>query len=280
MRFADFAHEKERAAAAARLETFETVTDNTARFLLESISTSFTDAWLDGPFYQSPDTGPHLPSINLVFVQSREGNTVADDPSTLGGGETDKHLIYEGLSRAGADAVLAGAKTAGDGSVIFSIWHPAVVALRQALGKPRHPTQIVLSASGTLPVQQGLLFNVPEIPVVILSAGAPAKRLSNDLRSRPWLRVISTGEHMDLPLAARRLKRELGIRRISAIGGRTAATRLINAGLVTDLYLTTSGISAGAPDTPMYIGAGSFRRELAIQKRSSNGVVFEHFLLR
>ena len=31
--------------------------------------------------------------VNLVFVESREGNTGADDPSTLGGGETDQHLI-------------------------------------------------------------------------------------------------------------------------------------------------------------------------------------------
>jgi hypothetical protein len=43
--------------------------------------------------------------------QSRDGNTGAADPSTLGGGNTDLHLIYEGLSRVDADAVMAGAAT-------------------------------------------------------------------------------------------------------------------------------------------------------------------------
>jgi hypothetical protein len=37
---------------------------------------------------------------------------------------TDKHLIYEGLSRAAADAVLAGAATVRAGDIVFSVWHP------------------------------------------------------------------------------------------------------------------------------------------------------------
>jgi riboflavin biosynthesis pyrimidine reductase len=115
--------------------------------------------------------------------------------------------------------------------------------------------------------------------VVILSAGAAASRLSMQVRSRPWLTIVSTGDQLDLRTAAARLKNELGIRRISAIGGRTAATSLIDAGLVTDLYLTTSAISAGTPDTPMYSGRQRVRRDLAVQKRSASGVIFEHFLL-
>ncbi len=65
----------------------------------------------DGLFYVSPPAGRDVPSANLVFVQSRDGNTVTRDPSVLGGGEADTHLIYEGLSRVAADAVLAGART-------------------------------------------------------------------------------------------------------------------------------------------------------------------------
>jgi len=48
---------------------------------------------------------------SLVFVQAADGNTVASDPALLGGGQTDKHIVYEGLSRVAADAVLAGART-------------------------------------------------------------------------------------------------------------------------------------------------------------------------
>jgi hypothetical protein len=47
------------------------------------------------------------------------------------------HLIYEGLSRVAADAVLAGAADS-DRQVLFSVWRPELVALRETLGLPRH----------------------------------------------------------------------------------------------------------------------------------------------
>jgi len=88
--------------------------------------TAIGNAWsreiFDGPFYVR-DTGPVQPSVSLVVVQSVDGNTVADDPATLGGGLTDQHLVYEGLSRVAADAVLAGARTV-DPRTFFSVWHP------------------------------------------------------------------------------------------------------------------------------------------------------------
>ena len=109
--FAAFARRKEEAAHAAALEPFTTIVDNSANFSLDVLSSPFTDALLDGPFFQSPVPSGSVPALSLVFVQSRDGNTEADNPSTLGGGQTDKHVIYEGLSRVAADAVLAGAKT-------------------------------------------------------------------------------------------------------------------------------------------------------------------------
>jgi hypothetical protein len=103
--FAAFAQRKEQAAVSAALEPFKTIADHSASLPLEAVSSEFTDALLDGPFFQSPVLPGPAPSISLVFVQSRDGNTEAHDPSTLGGGETDKHVIYEGLSRVAADAV-------------------------------------------------------------------------------------------------------------------------------------------------------------------------------
>ena len=81
-------------------------------------------------------------------------------------------------------------------------------------------------------------------------------------------------------LGAERLRTELGIERLSAIGGRFAATALIDAGLVSDLYLTTSAIARATPDTPMYTGTRPPRRDLVLRKQAVDGVVFEHFVLR
>ena len=269
---------KERAAAAARLEPFQCVLDHSARFHLEEVSTPFSDALLDGPFFQSDDEREY-PSINLVFVQSRNGNTEASDPSTLGGGETDKHVIYEGLSRLGADAVMSGARTIGRGNLIFSVWHPALVSLRQARRKPRHPIQIVATTSGAIPIETGLLFNVPDIRVVIMTGPRGAEALRDRLRSRPWISVLNTGAGSDLRAGVRRLHDEFGISRVSAVGGRTLATALIDQSLVKDLYLTTGATDGGTRDTPFYEGSDFPERDLVVRKRSREGILFEHFIL-
>jgi hypothetical protein len=71
-RFIDFCMRKERAAAAARLEPFQCVLDHSARFHLEVVSTPFSDALLDGPFFQSDDEREY-PSINLVLSNRAMG---------------------------------------------------------------------------------------------------------------------------------------------------------------------------------------------------------------
>ena len=274
-KFDAWAQSKEDAAARATLEPFTTLVDHSAPLPLDRISHDFTDRLLDGPFYQSllPDARP---AVNLVFVQSREGNTDADNPSLLGGGATDKHIIYEGLSRVGADAVLSGSKTLGRSHMIFSVWHPELVRLRESLGKPRHPVQIVMTVKGDLPIEDGLLYNVPDIPVVILTAhGEP---LAERVRSRSWISVVDFGG-TSLRSGIERLRSEHGLERISAIGGRHAATALLDAGVIDDLYLTTSPSTAGQPNTPFYMGDRPPSRHLVVRKQSPTGVVFEHLLL-
>src|SRR5215203_6136858 len=124
---------------------------------MQRIGNEWTTHLFDGPFYQSTDpVQAGLPVVNLIFVQSAERNTIADHPQLLGGGLTDKHLIIEGLSRVGADAVLAGAVTARSRSLVLSVWHPQLVSLRLDLGKPRHPMQVVVTAAGELPFDEGL----------------------------------------------------------------------------------------------------------------------------
>ena len=91
------------------------------------IGNAWSRSMFGGLFYVSPASSADLPSTNLVFVQSREGNTATANPYALGGGEADKHLIFEGLSRVAADAVLAGARTIRGGDLVLSIWRPELV---------------------------------------------------------------------------------------------------------------------------------------------------------
>jgi riboflavin biosynthesis pyrimidine reductase len=223
-----------------------------------------------------------LPAISLVFVQSLDGNTGAANPDDLGGGPTDKHLIYEGVSRVAADAVLAGAGTAAGTQVFFSVWHPELVSLRQELGLVRHPAQIVLSRDGHVDAERTLLFNVPEVPVFILAGAACRDRCRRQFAGRPWITVIPLDPD-GLPAALARLRDHHDIRRISAIGGRAAASSLLDAGLVQDLWLTTAPKPGGDPNTPFYVGQRPPAFDLIVRKRETDTaapIVFEQLQVR
>jgi riboflavin biosynthesis pyrimidine reductase len=277
-RFDAYVERKTRAAADAALPPYLTELD-LADERVEAIGNAWSIAVFDGPFYASPRRDSHKPACSLVFVQSADGNTVTADPASLGGGDTDKHLIYEGLSRAGADAVLAGAETVRLGHVVFSVWHPQLIELRASLGRPRHPTQIVATLRG-LDLDRGLLFNVPDVPVVMLTISAAAQQMKAALDARPWIAPVIMETPQRLPRAFDELG-GMGIERISCIGGRTLAGQLLDANLVDEVYLTTGTCDGGQPGTPMY--AKPWRGEVLVRKRGTgaeSGVVFEHVLPR
>jgi riboflavin biosynthesis pyrimidine reductase len=275
--FAQFIARKTRDATAATLPPYITLTDEHSP---ASVALGNTWSWslFDGDFYMSP-TPDATPGCSLVFVQSHDGNTGARNPSALGGGETDKHLIYEGLSRVGVDAVLAGAETIRGGNLILSVWHPELVALRESLGKPRHPVQVIATLRG-IDIEHALMFNVPDIHVVLLTVSACSTLMHAALASRPWIATIVMDRPTDLRRAFQQL-RGMGIERVSTIGGRTIATQLIDAGLVQDVYLTTSPVEGGEPDTPMY--PRPLNGRTVVRKAGTGaetGVIFEHLVLQ
>ena len=275
--FDDYVARKEAEAARAVLSPFVTEFDQPAADVTP-IGNAWTRRMFDGPFHLSAAPSNDLPSTSLVFVQSRDGNTGAADPSSLGGGEADKHLIYEGLSRVAADAVLAGAETIRGGRLVLSVWHPELVALRASLRLPRHPVQIVATLRGL--DFRGRLFDTPQLRVVVVTVGACTELMVTPVADRPWMTLLTMPTARDLPYAFRQL-RDMGIARISCIGGRTIARQLIDAGLIQDLYLTTSAENGGEPGTPLY--PGPLDGELVVRKRGTGpdeGVVFEHFRLR
>ena len=245
---------------------------------LEAIGNDWSRALFDGAFYLSPAVSPDLPATSLVFVQSRDGNTVSANPSKLGGGAIDLHLVYEGLSRVAADAVLAGAGTVRGGQLVFSTWHPELVALRTALGLPRHPVQMVATLRG-LPIDEALLFNVPDLRVILITVAAVLDTMTGALRERPWIEPMVMESAADLPDVLRQVRRA-GVRRISCVGGRTLARALIDMALIQDLFLTTGRNNGGEPGTSLYPRALS--GDVVVRKLGTGadtGVVFEHLKL-
>ena len=278
-RFAAFVDRKITAAVTARIPGYVTTESNGAALGLRSITGGWASERFDGPFFESEASNPALPAVNTVFVQSSDRNTGAQNPMDLGGGLTDKHLIYEGLSSAHADAIITGASTIRGAQMVMAIWHPELVALRTALGLARFPVQVVATRSGDLDIESALLFNVPELRVFILTDDTGAEELESHTRRRPWIRVLSSGRESDVIAGLKTLRADHGITRVSCIGGRTLTTQLIDAGVVQDLYLTTSPKPGGEPNTPFYTGAQPLNTTLVVSKAGRDeetGVRFEH----
>jgi riboflavin biosynthesis pyrimidine reductase len=274
--FDRFAEKKTRDAAMARIGWLTTEVAPAPSGVFSAVGNPWTREHYDGDYILLPSPSS-LPALSIVFVQSADGNTGAENPATLGGGPTDAHLIYEGLSRVAADAVMAGAATAR-GQVLFSVWHPALVALRDALALPRHPAQVVLSRDGNLDLAGTLLFNVPAVPVYVIAGARCRDRCGLALSRRPWIHVIDL-KHDELAAALGEL-RNRGVRRISAVGGRSTASALLDAGLVQDVCLTTTSVAGGEPGTPFYVGRQTVALDLMTRKRSTDAddsIRVEHF---
>ena len=277
--FAGFTAEKTQTAAAAPIERLSTNVDGSAGEPVHGIGNEWSRTHYGGDFnlYMPPDGGT---ALSLVFVQSKNGNTGAKDPSALGAGPTDEHLIYEGLSRVAADAVLAGAGSIPRRS-LFSVWHPELVALRASLGLARHPAQIVVSKEGRGLDFTSLVFNVPDVPVFLIAGDSCLSRHTPALRDRTWIRCVPL-EGGDIRAVLERLRSEAGIRRISAIGGRFTASHLVDAGAAQDLYLTTAPRDGGEPGTPWYTGPAAPPLRTITQKQWPHlgaRVLFEHVLI-
>jgi riboflavin biosynthesis pyrimidine reductase len=274
-RFERFAQEKIRAAISVSLPPYATEWDAPAADAV-SIGNAWSTRLFDGQFHLTR-AGLRRPGCGLVFVQSADGNTGAADPATLGGGSTDKHLVYEGLSRVAADAVLAGARTVRGRDIVFSVWHPELVSLRTSLGLPRHPVQIVATLQG-LPIEAMLLLNVADIPAMLLTTEQAMSGMAPALRDRPWITSIVMSDPSGLPTAFEEL-RAMGIGCVSCVGGHTLAAALLDARLVDDVYLTTGTRTGGEPNTPL--SPHPWRGRVVVRKHGTGtetGVVFEHIL--
>jgi len=277
--FESVARQKIQEASASSIQTLTTVFDRYAETTPLGIGNAWTRLHYDGDFRLAV-IPPNRTHLSLVFVQSRDGNTEAADPDVFGAGATDKHLIYEGLSRVAADAVLAGARTVHS-QAFFSVWHPELIALRASLGLPRHPAQVVVSKRGQVDLGS-LLFNVPGVPVFLIGGDACFLRHAAALQARPWVRPILLDD-AGLRSALDQLRLEHAIHQISAVGGRSTATRLVDDGIARDLYLTTGPCEGGVFNTPWYSGA--VRPTLTVTTRkewvdAGARVVFEHVLIR
>ena len=137
--------------------------------------------------------------------------------------------------------------------------------MRRELGLPRHPAQIVVSERGNIDLSSRV-FSTPDVPVFLLAGervyredrrGSAAAAMDHDDSNR---RRSPGRDAADFGAST-------ACRGFRAWAAATLATSLVDAGLVQDIYLTTSAIEAGEPGTPWYTGPVAPPLRLIVSKR-------------
>jgi|SRR5688572_831472 len=270
--FQDYCRRKQEEAVAAPLVGFTTLAEEARGADLLSFGNAWTRRLFDGDFHRSAGpASPELPSVSLVVTEVQ--------PGAAAFGSTVPHLLHEGLTRVDADAVLGGMGAASTGNRICSVWHPELVRLRADRGLPRHPVQVLVTNSCEVPFDRCLLFHEPSVPVIVVTRRSMVTTARARLRESPWVEVLGAGDPLDLRSALTQL-RDRGIAVISAVGGQRIATSLLDAGLVTDLYVTVREPASAASALLFYNGPPLLRRRLLSKAgRGQEGAVrFEHLV--
>jgi riboflavin biosynthesis pyrimidine reductase len=158
------------------------------------------------------------------------------------------------LLRAHADAIITGVNTlveetlswpllnAGRGPV-YRIENESVRDLRVKLGRKRE-TVIFVTGSGRVNPGAYRVFDGDQMDALVLTTAAGAARIK---AQSPGVRVIIAGtdKTIDLPLAMRILRHEMGIEHLLCEGGPTFYGSMSRAGLVDEKFVTVSPVEIG-----------------------------------
>jgi riboflavin biosynthesis pyrimidine reductase len=190
------------------------------------------------------------PRLFANFVASLDGvvaipGQIQSSRMISGHSEADRFVMA--LLRACADVVLVGAGTmqsSPNGRWTAERAYPPAAALFAELRRSRHrpprPTVAVLSGTGSVNPQHPAL----QAGAVVLTSERGAARLRGRLPRASTTLAIGADAPID-PVAAVAALRGRGHELILSEGGPTAFGSLVAAGLVDELFLTTSPILAG-----------------------------------
>ncbi len=160
--------------------------------------------------------------------------------------------VFHGL-RARVDAVMVGAGTVRTERYGRLVRDPARREQRHAAGLDPDPLAIVVSGSLNLPPDVPLLQDPQQRVVIVTASDDVIEECAAEVR---YLR----SSPVDLAGALARLHAEHGVRSILCEGGPHLNGSLLDAGLIDELFLTTSPVLAGGAG-PLTILEGAARAE-------------------
>jgi riboflavin biosynthesis pyrimidine reductase len=203
-----------------------------------------------------PATHRERPWTYANFVQSIDGVASFKGPHASGADisqSTEDRWLMD-LLRAHADAILMGVNTLAEETLsmpqlnggrgpVYRIEDESLRDLRTRLGRRREKV-IFVTASGSINPSAYRVFDGDQMDALVLTSAAGAARLQ---ARNGKTQVIVAGEDktIDLPLAMRRLRQEMGIGHLLCEGGPTLYGSMARAGLIDEKFVTVSPIEIG-----------------------------------
>lgn len=180
------------------------------------------------------------PYVIMNMVSTVDGKSALGTSAAGIGSRTDSLLMRQ--IRAAVDAVMHGA-----GTLRAELVDPRVDTVRAndrvQRGLPPQPLAVIVSGSLDLEPTGRYLVNGPSGTVIITSSAAPTDR--RQLLGRYATLIVQDGETLDLASALRRLHDEHGVRSLLSEGGPTLNQRLLDAGLIDEVFWTVTPKLAG-----------------------------------
>ena len=197
------------------------------------------------------------PWVYANFVQTLDGivSLLGVNASGADIAQSDEDRWLMDLLRAHADAVVMGLGTLmlekrlerpRPRGPVFRIVEPTLQQLRAKLrrGVERN---IFVTATGNLQLADFAVFDGDRVDSAIITTTEGAERLKPQQATHPHVKIIVPGEGsaVDLRLAMRTLRQELGIKYVLCEGGPTLYGHMLRAGLIDEKFLTVAPLDAG-----------------------------------
>ena len=159
--------------------------------------------------------------------------------------------------RAGADAVLCGARTAGAPDVTLSPGGIQFQRRRLRAGLAEFNLRVVVSGRARLS-PDAAVFSETRSPLVILVSEQASARRCRDLEKAGAVVAPFGGPQVDLAQAMVWLHRQWGVRRLVCEGGARLNDAMFRAGLIDEVHLTLCPLLFGGRQAPTIVDGIGF----------------------
>jgi riboflavin biosynthesis pyrimidine reductase len=223
---------------------------------------------LPGP---APDDRPF---VCLNMIATADGRATIKGRAGHIANDADYQLFH--ATRARMDGIMVGAETIRVESYGRAINNEAARQRRVREGKPADAVTVLVTRSGNLPADVGLL-RAAENTVVVLTPSPDAELPAEAAATVHYVREA------DMATGLRRIRAEFGVESLVCEGGPNLNATLLPDGLIDELHLVYAPKLAGGQDPLTILGGGTLDPPIELELvtlHESDGYLFSRYAVR